>query len=302
MRCPYSVPLKNKYDVMGNPVYRACGQCAICRRNKMMSLQSRANYEYKKHKYNAFITLTYDDNHLYYRDKPFGEGKNVGLPTFKKEHIQKFFDDLRHYVKRYNLSNCDKDFTYLYSSEFGSDSARPHFHAILFGVDFPLAKKLATKLWRFGFVDSRPVHSGSIRYVCKYISKGLNGKQADLMYFDKGVEKPFVKWSKGLGSGYYKENWSEIKKNGFIKDGNKKIFVPPYYKNKIMAYNNPLLFKQEIDKQFTWIEKHNLAKHLGFNNPDEMCVKLALNSIHNELKKNINSRSSVDLNELQGVY
>lgn len=291
MKCPYQVPLKDKFDIMGNPLYRPCGMCAICRRNAVMSLQSRGMYEYKKHKYNAFLTLTYDDYHISsnYLNCP---------PSVFKVHIQRFVDDLRHYVKRHNIVNCEKDFSYIYCTEYGGNTARPHAHIALFGVDFPVAKKIASKLWDFGFVDSRPVHSGSVRYICKYISKGAKGKYADLQFFDKGVEKPVVKWSKGFGSGLFYDNIDSIRKNGCIKNGNKSIFVPSYYKNKIMAYNEHFLIKNEIDKQCSWVEKHNLAKRLGYNNPEDMYKGLALNSIHNELRKNINSRSSVDLEEL----
>lgn len=303
MRCPFSVPLKDKFNVMGEPVYRPCGECAICRRNALMLVQSRANYEFLKHKYSAFLTLTYDENHLNFQSQPFGENIRVGLPSTNKSHIVKFLDNFRHYVKNHsNLKNVDPNFSYIYCTEYGGLSARPHAHLVLFGVDFPIAKVISSKLWKFGFVDCRPVSSGTVRYVCKYINKGAKGKFADAQYFDKGVEKPVVKWSKGFGSGLFRENFENIKKNGCIKIGNRKIFVPPYYKNKIVNNNMPTLFRQEINRQFNHIEKFNLAKHFGFNSVEDFEKKMALNSIHNELKKNLNRRSSVNVNELQGVY
>lgn len=302
MKCPFSVPLKNKYDIMGRPVYRPCGECAICRRNKLMLIQSRANYEFLKHKYCAFVTLTYDDNHLPYNFTPFGDNVRVGLPSIKKHHIVKFFDDLRHYVKYHsNLKNVDKDFSYIYSCEYGGQFDRPHAHLVLFGIDFPIAKKICSKVWKFGFVDVRPVSSGTVRYICKYINKGAKGKFADAQYFDKGVEKPFVKWSKGFGSGLYRDNFDNIKRNGFIAKGNKRIFVPPYYKNKIINNNIPNLMRQEINRQFDYYDKFALAKHFGFNSVDEFEKKMALNTISNELYKNINNRSSVSLAEVQGA-
>lgn len=291
MKCPHQVPIRDKFDIMGNQLYRPCGMCAICRRNAVMSLQSRGMYEFKKHKYSAFLTLTYDDIHL-------SAFTPDCLPSLSKLDVQRFLDDLRHYVKRHNLANCDKDFSFIYCTEYGGVTARPHAHIALFGIDFPIAKQVASKLWDFGFVDSRPVHSGSVRYICKYISKGARGKYADLQFFDKGVEKPVVKWSKGFGAGLFYDNIESIRKNGCIKQGNKSIFVPSYYKNKIMAYSEPFLIKTEIEKQCSWIQKHNMAKHLGYNSVDDMYKGLALNSIQNELRKNINNRSSVDLEEL----
>ena len=86
-----------------------------------MSLQSRGMYEFKKHKYNAFLTLTYDDLHLsqVYLDCP---------PSVYKVDVQRFLDDLRHYVKRHNIANCDKDFSFIYCTEYGGVTARPHAH------------------------------------------------------------------------------------------------------------------------------------------------------------------------------
>lgn len=296
MKCPYQVPLRDKTDVMGNQLYRPCGMCAVCRRNNLISIQQRGIYEWKKHKYSSFLTLTYDDNHLKYLNV-LGEKINVGLPTTCKKDVQVFIDSLRHYVKRHNCANCDCDFSHIYATEYGGRLARPHVHLLLFGVDFPIAKKIASKLWSHGFVDSRAVHSGSIRYVCKYINKGAKGKYADLQYHDNGVEKPVVKWSRGFGSGFYYDNIDSIKKNGCVVQGNKRFFVPSYYRNKLSCYNEPMLFKQEIEKQTSWVARHNLAKHYGFDNPDDMYRKMALNSINSELKYNISHKLSVDLEE-----
>ena len=134
MKCPHSVPLKGKFNLMGEPVYRPCGMCAICRRNVMMDIVNRGKSEFRRHKYCAFLTLTYDDLHLYYQHKILGF--NIGLPSVCKKHIQKFTDNLRHYIKYHTPQNCDEDFSFIYSTEYGGQFNRPHCHIALFGDIF----------------------------------------------------------------------------------------------------------------------------------------------------------------------
>ena len=63
-----------------------------------------------------FLTLTYDDDHL----PPNG--------SLVKSDLQKFFKRLR--------KNSGKKMAYFACGEYGEQTARCHYHVILFGLDF----------------------------------------------------------------------------------------------------------------------------------------------------------------------
>ena len=64
-----------------------CRNCAACRYNYSVDLQSRINDECKAHKYNFFFTLTYDNDHLpMYRCYPSGDG-DVYFRAFRGDEV-----------------------------------------------------------------------------------------------------------------------------------------------------------------------------------------------------------------------
>lgn len=65
--------------------------------------------------------------------------------------------------------------------EYGTKSARPHYHAVIFGLEYP---KLIEDTWPHGFVQVGPLQPGGAVYVAGYVTKkltkpdapGLNGR------------------------------------------------------------------------------------------------------------------------------
>ena len=103
-----------------------CGRCIGCRLDKARDWALRCNHEaslYSAGLNNCFLTLTYDDAHL---------PKDHSL---KKIHFRKFIRALRKKTKqkiRYYM--CGE---YGNATEANNWIARPHYHAILFGYQFP---------------------------------------------------------------------------------------------------------------------------------------------------------------------
>jgi len=93
-----------------------CGQCIGCRLERSRQWAIRCLHESGLHERNCFITLTYDDEHL-----PEGG-------TLVKQDWQLFIDRLR---KRFRTK-----VRYFHCGEYGEQTRRPHYHAILFGHDF----------------------------------------------------------------------------------------------------------------------------------------------------------------------
>lgn len=131
----------------------------------------RCVHEASLHEENAFITLTYDDDHL-----PVGG-------TLKKDDWQRFAKRLRKYFKGRKIK-------YFHCGEYGERTKRPHYHALLFGVDFSdkvAFKKSAdgstiytsetlSRLWPAGFCTTGAVTFESAAYCARYVMKKITGK------------------------------------------------------------------------------------------------------------------------------
>lgn len=116
------------------------------------------------------VTLTYDDEHL-----P-GSG-NLHYPDFKL-----FIRKIR---KRVPVR-------FFMCGEYGEKFSRPHYHAILFGINFADRKKLKTtasgsilydskllsSLWTHGFANVGDVDTASVKYIAGYVMKKVVGRQA----------------------------------------------------------------------------------------------------------------------------
>lgn len=143
----------------------ACGKCLGCKADQSLMWSIRSYHEAQMHDQNCFVTLTYDEQN-FPRD-----GK------IDKRDLQLFFKKLRK-----NLP--PKSIRYIACGEYGGQTHRPHYHAIIFGRDFlegaiTLKDDLYTnsflsEIWGKGHVAIAPVTMGSICYVCGYVNKKLD--------------------------------------------------------------------------------------------------------------------------------
>lgn len=143
-----------------------CGQCVGCRLERSRQWAARCMNEASLHSENCFITLTYKDAppSLCYRD----------FQLFMKR-LRKVFPKVRFYM-------C---------GEYGENFERPHYHACLFGMNFPDRVKFGRKLyrsallerlWPHGFSSIGDVTFESAAYVARYIMKKVTGDLADEHY------------------------------------------------------------------------------------------------------------------------
>lgn len=151
-----------------------CGRCIGCRLERSRQWALRCVHENQLHEESAFVTLTYDDAHL----PPGG--------TLKKKDFQDFAKRLR---KRFH----GRKIKYLHCGEYGGRSRRPHYHALLFGIDFDDKKpfsqsadgspiftsEILQRLWPSGFCTTGAVTFESAAYVARYVVEKINGKAAD---------------------------------------------------------------------------------------------------------------------------
>ena len=151
--------------LQGPPVKIPCGKCIGCRLDYSRQWANRCMLEAQYHPKDAvwFATITY--NNLYVPKvitKDPETGKDVPALTLRKR-------DFQLWMKRLRRAFPDDHIRFFASGEYGSETFRPHYHAILFGlhlVDLEpwekssgyqtyLSKKLA-KTWSMCYnIDSK---------------------------------------------------------------------------------------------------------------------------------------------------
>lgn len=147
-----------------------CMQCELCRRYRAKVWTHRIILESLQHKENAFITLTYDDEHL-------PEEQSL-VPR-----------DTQLWLKRLRKEIAPRKIRYFLCGEYGGRTMRPHYHVVLFG--FPTCLRGQTDLrkkhccsicetvkqtWKKGSVQVARVEPESAAYIGGYVNSKLQRK------------------------------------------------------------------------------------------------------------------------------
>lgn len=136
----------------------SCGQCDPCRSRRKRLWASRIMLESLKHRDNAFVTLTYADKYL----PTFGV---VKTETLNPKHLQKW-------LKRLRLAVLPRKLRYYACGEYGDDTWRPHYHAVVFNLS-PLEVDTVRTSWGMGHVVVGELTSQSAAYVAGYVTKKM---------------------------------------------------------------------------------------------------------------------------------
>lgn len=161
-----------------------CGQCNPCRINRRRLWGHRLQLEQLKHSDSAFVTLTYDDDHL-----PEGG-------TLVPKHPQDWLKRIRRKIEPSKIR-------YYLVGEYGEKTGRPHYHAIIFGLSYhgPDAQ-LMQDTWGKGGLYFGDLTKDSAAYVTGYITKKWTNKNdPKVQQFLKGRHEEFARMSKRPGLG-----------------------------------------------------------------------------------------------------
>lgn len=190
-------------------------------------------HEAQLHNQSCFITNTYDDKHL-----PEGNSLN--------------YTDFQLFMKRARRRYSPARVRFYMSGEYGEQFGRPHYHAILFGIDFEdklyLAKSDAgdrlytsdtlQQLWPFGQTTIGEVTFKSAAYIARYCFDKITGQPAKLHYeyvdadgvihqrtpeFNKMSLKP------GIGKDWLTQFKSDVYPEGMVVVNGSKTRAPRYY-------------------------------------------------------------------------
>lgn len=191
----------------------------------------RISNEASMHLVNSFITLTY-------REEDYE-------PSLNYKHFQRFMRDLR---------RAKGPVRFFAAGEYGGETWRPHFHAILFGVNFsnpfPVGKDLYSSkeledLWGRGNTSIGEVNDTTAAYVASYCIKKITGPQAESHYQRYNPETgeihnltpEFARMSlkPGIGATWYDKYIREVSyaRDGIVRKGGHTAKAPRYYDKRL---------------------------------------------------------------------
>jgi len=181
-----------------------CGKCLGCKKDKATAWGLRCHHEATQHLTSCFVTLTYSD---------------PAPPTLNKKHLQDFFKRLR---------KAGETIRYFACGEYGTQTNRPHYHAIFFGNDFRHGSvvtgvdnwtnpKIQTA-WGWGSIMIKDATPEACFYAAGYM---LKDDKEDSFHLQSS--RP------GIGYGWLNKYSDDIARNGFVTVDGRKIPVPRAY-------------------------------------------------------------------------
>lgn len=237
-------------------------------------------HEASTHDANAFITLTYDKAHL-------------------PEHGSLRKQDFQNFMKRLRRRLDPIKIRFFHSGEYGEEYGRPHYHAIIFGYNFPdrvpagtrgehriYRSQLLEEVWTNGFSEIGELTYQSASYVAKYCVKKLTGEEAAQQYrrIDPKtnslvpIEPEYATMSRrpGIGAEFYRRFGEEVHRFDSIIINGKEVKPPKYY-DKLAEETRPETLERNkkrrqrgVDPENQWPdrlttrEKVAIAKHKLF--------------------------------------
>lgn len=179
-----------------------------------------------------FVTLTYDDEHL-----PASGGLDP-------QHLVDFRRRLQRRVGKFRYFAC---------GEYGEETVRPHYHAVLFGVDLydrtryvrsgPPVWTSATleRAWKQGRCEVSAYSFAAGAYVAGYVTKKLR-RGVERVNTDTGeiLPREFTRMSKhpAIGKEWFLKYWKDVYPRDFVVANGKEVKPPRYY-DKLLENMNP---------------------------------------------------------------
>jgi hypothetical protein len=138
-------------DLAMNSIPFGCGQCLPCRINRRRIWLHRLLLEALTHdiKDISFLTFTYADEFL------------PSDCSISRRPLQLFFKSLRKAISPHKIR-------YYACGEYGQQSQRPHYHAIIYGLPPEYDYK---KHWHLGHIMAGSFSRDSAQYVAGYVVK-----------------------------------------------------------------------------------------------------------------------------------
>lgn len=248
--------IKGYEDVLtkSNCMLIPCGKCIGCRIRAKMDWATRMELEAKSTPWVWFITFTYDDKHVPTMNLATGELYEGGIGVWHKQEEKPEavnvlnMDDMTRFWKR--LRKKQDKIRYFYCGEYGENTARPHYHAIIYGLQMPdlekvkgrnqyYSSKMLEETWGLGQVTIAYAEPGTYNYVAGYVTKKMHGNDKQ-EYAEIGLPAPYACMSRrpGIGMDWLETNIDKLYEQPHIQLAGKTAPIPRAF-DKIMEERDP---------------------------------------------------------------
>lgn len=219
-----------------------CGHCVGCKLDYSRQWANRMLLELESSGHAVFVTLTYDNEHLpiVYREIYDDEGncKRIPYQTLSVRDTQLFWKRLRKHFR-------NKKIRYFLAGEYGSRTHRPHYHAMIFGLDLNDFKELRVvgynkagqplfttpdiaDFWQNGIISVAPATWHTCAYTSRYCLKKAFGDDGSYHSRFGLVHREFITCSRKPGLGL--QNYERYISSGdtkFSVDGRDGVYDIP---------------------------------------------------------------------------
>ena len=243
-----------------------CGQCMHCRLEKARQWAVRMSLEEQLHDESIFLTLTYDNKHY---------PPNGGLVK----------SDVQNFVRRLKEKVAPKKIKYYFVGEYGDQTNRPHYHAIIYGYE-PAANTIEqisnengmplysstelTKLWSkrkgtdpIGYAVYGHVNWDTCSYVARYVTKKINDSpeantnvdnEARFKYRGNIQEFALSSRNPAIGKEWLDKYYDETVRDDYIVLNGKKMLPPKYFDDQIRKKDEEVYNKIKKNRKTNLIE------------------------------------------------
>lgn len=231
----------------------------------------RCMHEAQMHEHNCYITLTYSDDKI-------PTGYSLRYPDW-----QKFMRRLRKHFKGTTIR-------FYMAGEYGEQFQRPHFHAILFGLDFNDKQYLRKNhngdnlytsatldhLWGHGLSSVGAATFQSAAYVARYVMKKITGDLATTHYtfidqhgeiHSRQPEFNRMSLKPGIGKKWYDKYKHDIFPSDHVITSGYPSKTPRYY-DKQLKKENPTMLDNLKEKRHA-----KQLTHAKDNTPRRLAAK-----------------------------
>lgn len=209
-----------------------CGHCLGCRSDQARGWAIRLVHEADITSPAWFVTLTY-------------------APENVPVHGSLFPRDFTLFVKRLRKSQR-KRISYYMAGEYGDRTARPHYHAVLFGPDLldrdhlldrngaPVFRSPSLeRAWGLGLTEFTGLTYGAARYVASYVRKKVRARDNPEHYTRVDpitgelveLQREFARMSRrpAIGRRWIKRFWRDVYPRDFVVMDGQELKPPRYY-------------------------------------------------------------------------